>query len=198
MIGQRPTNSPSAATHLNPLCLRCVCWPANANYWTTTHEQTAESERGRIEAAGGHLDEAGRVVSPLTGSSLSPGRAFGDFDLKVRGKAGYSFYSVVPCLTCRSPSSLQFPVALILAEPVVTPVPLADSAVFCAMSDGVGDPLSPEQVVAARAAAAIHRPGLGLAAAAADVVARAEQQWPHLFPGEEVDNVSCVLGRLRL
>ena len=76
-------------------------------------------------------------------------------------------------------------------------MPLADSAVFCAMSDGVGDPLSPEQVVA-RATAAIHRPGLGLAAAAADVVARAEQQWPLLFPGEEVDNVSCVLGRLRL
>ncbi len=56
----------------------------------------------------------------------------------------------------------------------------------------------------ARAAAAIRRPGMGLAAAAAaaaaatDVVARAEQQWPLLFPGEEVDNVSCVLGRLRL
>ena len=150
---------------------RVICWPTSAASHHGTEEQTAEGERERIEREGGQLDDEGRVVSPATGAGLAPGRVFGDFDFKV-------------------------PRPLITATPVVTPIPVAEAALFAVMSDGVSDPLEDYSIVA-RANAALHRPTLGLDGATADVVGYAERAWPQELPGAEVDNLTLVLGRVR-
>ncbi len=152
--------------------LRVICWPTSASSHHGTEEQTAEGERERIEREEGQLDDdEGRVVSPATGAGLAPGRVFGDFDFKV-------------------------PRPLISATPVVTPIPLAEAAVFAVMSDEVSDPLEDYSIVA-RTNAALHRPTLGLDGGAADVVGYAERAWPQELPGTEVDNLTLVLGRVR-
>ncbi len=74
---------------------------------------------------------AGHIVA-----DLASGRVFGDFDFKV-------------------------PRPLITATLVVTPILVAEAALFAVMSDGVSDLLEDYSIVA-RANAALHRPTLGL------------------------------------
>ncbi len=50
--------------------------------FTASSSQTADSERGRIEDAGGLVEE-GRVISPVSGGGLKPSRTVGDYEFKV-------------------------------------------------------------------------------------------------------------------
>ena len=82
MIGRRPTYLSKPNAYLPPSTLRIATWPRSAATFTASSSQTADSERGRIEDAGGLVEE-GRVISPVSGAGLQPSRTVGDYEFKV-------------------------------------------------------------------------------------------------------------------